>query len=105
MQVKIPVLLCGTLLWLSPFLWAQDAATREAVRQGRAAFDSSASHSPAETMRQAIAFERYKDIAAAAEARKEAGRSYQNNSADRRAEQTPRGNRIGDPGPGNMREK
>jgi hypothetical protein len=45
---------------------------------------SKSDSSPAQTMRQAIAFEHYKELAAEREARKEAGRSsVTNNTADR----------------------
>jgi hypothetical protein len=59
-----------------------DGAAQEAKRQGVA--NSKTDSSPAQTMRQAIAFERYKDLAAEREARKEAGQSrVTNNTADR----------------------
>ena len=118
MQVKLPAALYGTFLWFAPVLLAQsgmdkpqaqantqDASTKEAVRQGRAAFDFTASRSPNQTMEQAIAFERYKDQAAAMEARKEAGHSYEDHSADRSAERTSPDSKIGDPGPRRVPEK
>ena len=54
---------------------AASAATQEAVRQGSVALKPNAQQSPAQTVQQAIAFERYKDLAAAREAQKEAGGS------------------------------
>src|SRR5262245_18676950 len=60
---------------------AQDAASAEALRQGRVAMDPNA-QSPQQSMSQAIAFERYKELAAEREARKEA----RGMNADRSAE-------------------
>ena len=48
---------------------ASDAATAEAKRQGRVALTTS-DQSPTQSMSQAIAFERYKELAAEREARK-----------------------------------
>jgi hypothetical protein len=60
-----------------------DSAAQEAKRQSVA--KSKTGSSPAQTVQQAIAFERYKDLAAEREARKEAGRSSAtSNTADRR---------------------
>jgi hypothetical protein len=60
-----------------------DVAVQEAKRQSVAA-NSKTDMSPAQTMQQAIAFERYKNLAAEREARKEAGQSrVTNNTADR----------------------
>jgi hypothetical protein len=62
-----------------------DSAVQEAKRQSVA--NSKTDSSPAQTMRQAIAFERYKDLAAEREARKESGQSsVTNNTADRSKE-------------------
>jgi len=61
---------------------ASDEATREARRQGRVALKPDA-QSPAESMRQAIAFERYKELAAQRQARKEGSVSETSRSADR----------------------
>ena len=65
---------------------ANDQATREAQRQGRVALTPEAGQSPTETMDQAIAFERYKELAAEREARKEAKGSEADRSADRSIE-------------------
>jgi len=54
---------------------AASAATQEAARQGTVALKPNAQQSRAQTMQQAIAFERYKDLAAEREARKESGAS------------------------------
>ena len=59
-----------------------NSAVQEAKRQGVA--NSKTDNSPTQSMQQAIAFERYKDLAADREARKEAGQSgVTNNTADR----------------------
>ena len=60
---------------------ASDTATAEAKRQGRVALSTS-DQSPAQSMSQAIAFERYKELAADREARKEG----MNSNADRSVE-------------------
>ena len=60
---------------------ASDAATAEAKRQGRVALTTS-DHSPAQSMSQAIAFERYKELAAEREARKEGMHSSADRSVD-----------------------
>jgi hypothetical protein len=54
-----------------------DEATREAQRQGQVALKPNATQSPTETVSQAIAFERYKEMAAEREAQKEAGAASQ----------------------------
>jgi len=64
---------------------ASGAATREAQRQGRVALNPQAGQSPTQTIEQAIAFERYKQLAAEREARKQGSVS----DADRSME-TPR---------------
>jgi hypothetical protein len=81
--MNIRLLSAGTLLLGAALLHAQsepakpaaDAATKEAERQGRVALVPNAQQSPTQTVQQAIAFERYKDMAAEREARKEAGRT------------------------------
>jgi len=54
---------------MAPLATAQERATAEARRQGRVALNPNA-ESPNQTMQQAIAFERYKELAAEREARK-----------------------------------
>ena len=78
--MNIRLLTAGTVLLSAALLHAQsepktgpDEATREAARQGRVALDPNAKSSPTESVQQAIAFERYKDMAAEREAQKEAG--------------------------------
>jgi hypothetical protein len=74
----------ATLLVVGPCFAAfqDDSAAQEAKRQSVA--NAKTVSSPAQTMRQAIAFERYKDLAAERQARKEAGRSSAtSNNADR----------------------
>ena len=57
---------------------AVDQATKEAQRQGQVALKPNATQSPTQTVQQAIAFERYKDMAAEREAQKEAGATARN---------------------------
>jgi len=78
-------LLTGSLLLSAGLLCAQSKpaddsqqtaatnATREAQRQGRVALSPNADQSPSQTISQAVAFERYKEIAAERAAQKEAG--------------------------------
>jgi hypothetical protein len=54
-----------------------DEATREAQRQGQVALKPNAAQSPNQTVNQAVAFERYKDLAAEREAQKEAAAAPQ----------------------------
>lgn len=85
MKARLLAGISATLLVLGPCLGAvqDDSAAQEAKRQSMA--NSKTGRSPAQTLRQAIAFERYKDLAAEREARKEAGRSSAtSNTADRR---------------------
>ena len=58
-----------------------DAATAEAKRQGTVALKP-AEHSPSQTMSQAIAFERYKELSAQREARKEGTSSAARNAEE-----------------------
>ena len=61
-----------------------------------------------EDMRQAIAFERYKDLAAARQARKEERHpsvTYNNSTANRTAEETTEGNKVKDAGPPPKKDK
>jgi len=81
----------GAILLLAPLTFAQaektagsDAATAEAQRQGTVALKPTVSQSPSQSVRQAVAFERYKELAAEREARK-MGRS---SSADRSVDST-----------------
>ena len=60
-----------------------DQATKEAQRQGRVALNPQAQQSPAQTAEQAAAFERYKELAAQREARKEGVATEGARSADR----------------------
>jgi hypothetical protein len=60
-----------------------DQATKEAQRQGRVALNPQAQQSPAQTVDQAVAFERYKELAAEREARKEGVSTESARSADR----------------------
>jgi hypothetical protein len=70
----------GTLVLTAALLHAQseakvnpdEAANREAERQSRVALQPNAQQSPTQTLQQAIAFERYKEMAAEREAQKEA---------------------------------
>lgn len=64
---------------------AQDTATSEARRQGSVAMKPNAS-SPSQSMSQAIAFEKYKEMAAQREARKSGQSSNADRSADRSTE-------------------
>jgi hypothetical protein len=95
MRARLLAGISATLLVLVPcFAGVQDdarqgskdtdsSAVQEARRQSVAA-NSKTDSSPAQTMRQAVAFERYKELAAEREARKEAGQSrVTNNTADR----------------------
>jgi hypothetical protein len=84
MRARLLAGISATLLVLGPcFATVQDdSAAQEAKRQSVA--NSKTDSSPAQTMQQAIAFERYKNLAAEREARKEAGQSrVTNNTADR----------------------
>jgi hypothetical protein len=89
MRARMLAGISATLLMLAPCVFAQDdAATQEAKRQSVA--NSNRDSSPAQTIAQAIAFERYKDLAAEREERKAsgssgAGSSAVTNSADRTA--------------------
>jgi hypothetical protein len=61
-------------------------------------------------MRRAIAFERYKDVASARQARKEAVHpsvTYTNadRSADRRVDESTQGKPVKDPGPGHRQDQ
>jgi len=73
----------GGMLLFASMAFSQDGATAEAKRQGTVALKPDA-QSPAQSMSQAVAFERYKELAAEREARKEG-----TSSADRSVE-TPR---------------
>jgi|GEM_PF-2880876 hypothetical protein len=84
MRARLLAGISATLLVVGPSFAAvqDDSAAQEAKRQSVA--NSKTDSSPAQTMRQAIAFERYKELAAEREARKEAGHSSAtSNSADR----------------------
>jgi hypothetical protein len=85
MNAKILAGTLGTILLAAPLTFAQDEKTTgsdraaaEAHRQGRVALKPLAD-SPSQSMHQAISFERYKEMAAERQARKE-GRS---SNADR----------------------
>src|ERR1700686_1175320 len=94
MRARLLAGISATLLVLGPcFAAVQDdarqgskdrdsGAAQEAKRQS-VATKSTTDSSPAQTMQQAIAFERYKDLAAERQARKEAGQSGATNTADR----------------------
>lgn len=94
MRARLIAGISAALLTLGPcFAGVQDdarqdkdrdsGAVQEARRQSMAA-NSKTDSSPEQTLRQAIAFERYKELAAEREARKEAARSKVTNStADR----------------------
>jgi hypothetical protein len=71
----------SVLLLFAPLARPQDHAAKEAHRQAQVALKP-AGESPSQTMQQAIAFERYKELAAEREARKEAGVSNADRSAD-----------------------
>jgi len=58
------------------------SATQEALRQGRVALQPNAQQSPSQTVRQAVDFERYKELAAEREAKKEAGANSANRMSD-----------------------
>src|SRR5471030_1339003 len=84
MRARLLAGISATLLVVGPSFAAvqDDSAAQEAKRQSVA--NAKTVSSPAQTMRQAIAFERYKDLAAERQARKEAGRSSAtSNNADR----------------------
>jgi hypothetical protein len=77
--MSFKLLTAGTLMMCAALLHAQtqpntgsDAPGREALRQGQVALDPNAQQSPSQTIQQAIAFERYKEMAAEREAQKEA---------------------------------
>ena len=81
MRARLLAGISATLLVLGPcFAAVQDEPVHEARRQSVA--NSKTDSSPAQTMRQAIAFERYKDLAAEREARKEAGQSADRSKSD-----------------------
>ena len=94
MRARLIAGISATLLALAPcFAAVQDdarqsgkegetAAVQEARRQGVAA-NSKTDKSPEQSMRQAIAFERYKELSAEREARKEGRSKVTNNTADR----------------------
>ena len=78
--MNVRLFTAGTVLLCAALLHAQsepktgtDEAGREAARQGQVALAPNAQSSPTQTVQQAIAFERYKDMAAEREAQKEAG--------------------------------
>jgi hypothetical protein len=94
MRARLLTGISATLLFFGPcFAASQDdarqgskdrdsGAVQEGKRQGVA--NSRTDSSPVQTMQQAIAFERYKELAAEREARKEAGQSRMtSNTADR----------------------
>jgi hypothetical protein len=77
--MKYRLLTAGSLLLCATLLHAQsepkagtDAANKEAQRQGQVALQPNARQSPSQTIQQAVAFERYKEMAAEREAQKEA---------------------------------
>jgi hypothetical protein len=76
--MNIRLLTTGTVLFCAALLNAQsepktseDAASKEAQRQARVALQPNAQQSPSQTIKQAIAFERYKERAADRESQKE----------------------------------
>jgi hypothetical protein len=78
--MNVRLLTAGTLMLCAALLHAQqepktgtDEAGREAQRQGRVALQPNAQQSPTQTVQQAIAFERYKDLAAERQAAKDEG--------------------------------
>jgi hypothetical protein len=76
-------MLCAGLLQAQsePKKGSEAAANQEAARQGRVALAPDAQQSPNQTMQQAIAFERYKEMAAEREAQKEASGQTAENRA------------------------
>jgi hypothetical protein len=84
----IRVLILGAILLCAPLVNAQsetkaneDAASKEAQRQAQVALKPNAQQSPSQTVQQAVAFERYKEMAAEREAQKEASAANPENSA------------------------
>ena len=80
--MNIRLVTAGTVMLCAALLHAQsepktgeDAAAKEAQRQGRVALTPNANESPTQSVQQAIAFERYKELAAEREAQKEASAS------------------------------
>src|SRR5437660_3376866 len=80
--MNVRLLTGATVLFCAGLLNAQsdqkpaaDAATAEAQRQGQVALAPHATQSPTQTVQQAVAFERYKELAAERQARKDAGGS------------------------------
>jgi hypothetical protein len=87
--MNIRLLTMGSLLLCAALLHAQsepkassdDAANKEAQRQAQVALQPNAQISPTQSVQQAVAFERYKEMAAEREAQKEANAvSAENNS-------------------------
>jgi hypothetical protein len=62
---------------------SETAAAKEAERQARVALDPNAQQSPNQSMAQAVAFERYKEMAAEREAQKEASAQTAENARSR----------------------
>ena len=74
-------MLCAALLHAqSEPKTGPDEATKEAQRQGTVALTPNANQSPAQSVQQAIAFERYKELSAEREAQKESGAMGSENS-------------------------
>jgi hypothetical protein len=95
MKPRLRMVPLSAILLLAPLAFSQeqsspaatpapDAAASEARRQGSVAMKPNA-QSPNQSMSQAIAFERYKELAAQREARK----SGQSSNADRSVESKP----------------
>jgi hypothetical protein len=84
----------GAGLLLAPLVSAETAKKSRAVSSD---------------MQRAIAFERYKDLASARQARKEARHpsvTYSNaDRADRSTDESTQGKKVIDPGPGRQRDK
>ena len=89
MKPMLRMLPLSTILLLAPMAFSQGPATQEAPtaearRQGSVAMNPNA-ESPKQSMSQAIAFEKYKEMAAEREARK----SGEGSTADRSLESKP----------------
>ena len=93
--------LLGAGLMAAPFAFAQDKPQKSKHAQtSRDDSDADRTSGMSEDMRQAIAFEHYKDVAAARQERKErAHPSVSYTNADRSADQDNGANRVKDPGP------
>ena len=94
--------LLGSGLMVAPFALAQDKPQKPKQTQTskNTAPEAGRPRGMSEDMRQAIAFERYKDLAAARQERKEARHpSVTYNNAERSTDREAGANRVKDPGP------